>query len=65
MNEQYKYNLDESRLPKAWYNINADMPVPPAACVESTNAGTYHAGFLERAVPHEPYSARNEPRPLD
>lgn len=29
MSEQYKYVLDESRLPKAWYNINADMPVPP------------------------------------
>lgn len=29
MNEQYKYLLDESQLPKAWYNINADMPVPP------------------------------------
>lgn len=29
MSEQYKYNLDESRLPKAWYNINADMPVAP------------------------------------
>ncbi len=29
MSEQYKYVLDESKLPKAWYNINADMPVPP------------------------------------
>ncbi len=29
MSEQYKYILDESKLPKAWYNINADMPVPP------------------------------------
>lgn len=26
---QTKYLLDESRIPKAWYNINADMPVPP------------------------------------
>jgi tryptophan synthase beta chain len=26
---QHKYLLDESKLPKAWYNINADMPVPP------------------------------------
>jgi len=26
---QFKFTLDESRLPKAWYNINADMPVPP------------------------------------
>jgi len=26
---QTKYLLDESRIPQAWYNINADMPVPP------------------------------------
>src|SRR5512134_719635 len=29
MSAQHKYLLDESKLPKAWYNINADMPVPP------------------------------------
>ncbi len=29
MSDQTKYQLDESKLPKAWYNINADMPVPP------------------------------------
>ncbi len=29
MTAQYKFLLDESKLPKAWYNINADMPVPP------------------------------------
>lgn len=29
MGGQVKFLLDESRLPKAWYNINADMPVPP------------------------------------
>jgi tryptophan synthase beta chain len=29
MSDQYKFLLDESRLPKAWYNINADLPVPP------------------------------------
>ncbi|NLN70285.1 MAG: TrpB-like pyridoxal phosphate-dependent enzyme [Chloroflexi bacterium] len=27
-NEQYKYLLTEHDLPKTWYNINADMPVP-------------------------------------
>jgi tryptophan synthase beta chain len=25
-----KFILEESRMPKFWYNINADMPVPPA-----------------------------------
>jgi hypothetical protein len=27
---QNKFLLDESKLPKAWYNINPDLPVPPA-----------------------------------
>jgi tryptophan synthase beta chain len=29
MGTQHKFLLDESKLPSAWYNINADMPVPP------------------------------------
>jgi tryptophan synthase beta chain len=41
--EQTKYVLDESRLPKAWYNINADMPVPPAPVL--------HPGTLEPVTP--------------
>jgi tryptophan synthase beta chain len=28
MSDNTKFLLDESKLPKAWYNINADMPVP-------------------------------------
>jgi len=28
MSDQIKYLLDESRMPKAWYNIAADLPVP-------------------------------------
>ena len=28
MSETIKYFLDESRLPKAWYNIQADLPQP-------------------------------------
>ncbi|MCA9949718.1 MAG: TrpB-like pyridoxal phosphate-dependent enzyme [Anaerolineales bacterium] len=43
MSEQYKYLLDESRVPKAWYNINADMPVPPAPVL--------HPGTLEPVTP--------------
>ena len=27
---QTKFILDESRIPRAWYNIAADLPVPPA-----------------------------------
>lgn len=29
MTDTVKYLLDESRLPKYWYNIAADLPVPP------------------------------------
>ena len=27
MSKQFKFMLDESDIPKAWYNVNADMPV--------------------------------------
>jgi tryptophan synthase beta chain len=30
MTDSTKYLLDESRIPKAWYNIVADLPEPPA-----------------------------------
>ena len=29
MSEPIKYVLDESRLPKSWYNLVADLPSPP------------------------------------
>ncbi len=29
MSDNVKYLLDESKLPKAWYNIAADLPQPP------------------------------------
>src|SRR5574341_103216 len=31
MNDTVKYVLDESRIPKRWYNIMADLPTPPPA----------------------------------
>jgi tryptophan synthase beta chain len=43
MTERTKFNLDDSRLPKAWYNINADMPTPPAPVL--------HPGTLEPVTP--------------
>jgi tryptophan synthase beta chain len=38
-----RYLLDDTRLPKAWYNINADMPVPPQPVL--------HPGTLEPVTP--------------
>ena len=43
MSEQTKILLDESRLPKAWYNINADMPVPPQPVL--------HPGTMQPVTP--------------
>ena len=43
MSERHQYHLDESRLPKAWYNINADMPVPPQPML--------HPGTMEPVTP--------------
>jgi tryptophan synthase beta chain len=43
MTERTKFLLDESKLPEAWYNINADMPVPPQPVL--------HPGTLEPVTP--------------
>jgi tryptophan synthase beta chain len=43
MSDQHKFLLEESKLPKAWYNINADMPVPPQPVL--------HPGTLEPVTP--------------
>ena len=29
MSDTVKYFLEESKAPKFWYNINADLPSPP------------------------------------
>lgn len=51
MNEQYKFNLDESRLPKAWYNINADMPVPPQPVLNPQTLEPVTPDFLSVLFP--------------
>ena len=43
MSEQYKFMLEEKKIPKAWYNINADMPVPPAPVL--------HPGTMQPVTP--------------
>ena len=40
-----KFVLDEERIPKAWYNIVADLPVPPAPPL--------HPGTLQPAGPDD------------
>lgn len=43
MSRQTKYLLDESKMPRFWYNINADMPVAPQPVL--------HPGTLEPVTP--------------
>ena len=43
MSEAVRFLLDESRLPKAWYNMNADLPVPRTPVL--------HPGTMEPVTP--------------
>jgi tryptophan synthase beta chain len=45
MSDQVKYVLDESDLPKFWYNIAADLPSPPPAVL--------HPGTLQPIGPDD------------
>ncbi len=48
MSDRYKYLLPEKDLPKAWYNINPDMPVNPA---ETAWNAVLHPGTKEPVTP--------------
>jgi tryptophan synthase beta chain len=43
MTDQTRFNLNETDLPKFWYNVQADSPVPPTAVL--------HPGTLEPVTP--------------
>lgn len=43
MSDPTRFQLEQSRLPKAWYNINADMPVPPTPVL--------HPGTMQPVTP--------------
>jgi tryptophan synthase beta chain len=45
MTESIKYTLDESRIPKHWYNLAADLPKPPPAVL--------HPGTLKPLGPDD------------
>ena len=53
MTDQTKYLLNESDLPKAWYNINADMPVPPAPVLHPQTMEPVTPDFLSVLFPME------------
>jgi len=43
MSDPTRFLLDDTKVPKAWYNINADMPVPPQPVL--------HPGTLKPVTP--------------
>jgi tryptophan synthase beta chain len=51
MSEQTRFLLNESDLPKAWYNINADMPVPPAPVLNPQTLEPVTPEFLNVLFP--------------
>ncbi|MCK5572882.1 MAG: TrpB-like pyridoxal phosphate-dependent enzyme [Bacteroidetes bacterium] len=51
MSSIYKFLLDESRIPKAWYNINADMPVPPQPVLHPQTLEPVTPDFLNVLFP--------------
>ncbi len=51
MSSQTKYLLDESSLPKAWYNINADMPVSPEPVLHPQTLEPVTPDFLSVLFP--------------
>jgi len=51
MSERTKFVLDESKLPRAWYNINADMPVPPEPVLHPQTLEPVTPDFLSVLFP--------------
>lgn len=53
MSDQYRYRLSENDLPAAWYNINADMPVPPTPVLHPQTKEPVTPDFLSVLFPME------------
>ena len=53
MSDRRTFLLDETRLPKAWYNINADMPVPPQPVLHPQTLQPVTPDFLGVLFPME------------
>lgn len=53
MSNQTRFLLNESDLPKQWYNINADMPVPPNPVLNPQTMEPVTPDFLNVLFPME------------
>jgi tryptophan synthase beta chain len=53
MSDQTKFLLNESDLPRFWYNINADSPLPPAPVLRPDTLEPVTPDFLSVLFPME------------
>lgn len=53
MSEETRFNLSQNDLPKFWYNINADSPVPPAPVLHPGTKEPITPDFLSVLFPME------------
>jgi tryptophan synthase beta chain len=51
MTTQTRFNLNENDLPKFWYNINADLPTPPAPVLHPQTLEPVTPDFLSVLFP--------------
>jgi tryptophan synthase beta chain len=51
VSDQIRFDLPESRLPRAWYNLNADMPVPMLPPLHPATREPVTAEFLSVLSP--------------
>ncbi|MFP4647829.1 MAG: TrpB-like pyridoxal phosphate-dependent enzyme [Halorhodospira sp.] len=51
MSDTTKYLLDETRMPRSWYNINADLPTPLAPVLHPATRAPVSPGDLEPLFP--------------
>jgi tryptophan synthase beta chain len=51
MSDQTKFTLNENDLPRYWYNINADNPVPPAPVLNPVTMEPVTPEFLSAIFP--------------
>jgi tryptophan synthase beta chain len=51
MSEQYRFQLSEADLPRFWYNINADNPIPPNPVLNPVTMKPVTPDFLSVLFP--------------
>jgi len=49
--DQSKYLLNESDLPQTWYNVNADLPIPPNPVLHPQSLDPVSPDFLAQIFP--------------